>query len=145
MEAFDVLPVPPSVEVTVTLLFFTPAVVPCTFTVTVQEPLAATVPPDKLTVEDPATAVAVPPQGLVRAFGVATTNPSGKLSVNDTVSGMVLELLIVKLNEVVPFNGILAAPKDLIIVGGAAVTVMLAEAVPPVPPSVEVTLPVVLF
>ena len=139
------LPVPPSVEVTVTLLFFTPAVVPCTFTETVQEPLAATVPPDKLTVEDPATAVAVPPQVLVRAFGVATTNPAGKLSVNATVSGMVLELVIVKLSEVVPFNGILAAPKNLRIVGGAAVTVMLAEAVPPVPPSVEVTLPVVLF
>ena len=49
MEAFEVLPVPPFVEVTWTLLFFTPAVVPCTFTVTVQLPLAATIPPERLT------------------------------------------------------------------------------------------------
>jgi len=46
--ALEVLPVPPSVEVTCTLLFFTPAVVPCTSTETVQEALAARVPPDKL-------------------------------------------------------------------------------------------------
>src|SRR5262249_8755673 len=41
MLALPVLPVPPSVEVTCTLLFFTPADAPVTFTTTVQEPLAA--------------------------------------------------------------------------------------------------------
>src|SRR5260370_19921646 len=81
MLAFEVLPVPPSVEVTCTLLFFTPAVVPVTFTATVHEALNASVPPDSLTVPEPATAVAVPPQQLVRPFGVATTRPAGKLSV----------------------------------------------------------------
>src|SRR5438445_6199861 len=73
IEAFEVLPVPPSVEVTCTELFFTPAVVPCTFTVTVQAALAARVPPERLTEPEPATAVAVPPQVLLRPFGVATT------------------------------------------------------------------------
>ena len=45
---------------------------------------------------------------------------------------------------VVPFTTMLAAPNALAIVGGAT-TVRLAEAVPPVPPSVEVTALVVLF
>jgi hypothetical protein len=81
-EAFDVLPVPPSVEVTCTLLFFTPAVVPVTSTVTVQLALAARVPAESVTEPEPAVAVAVPPQVLLR-FGVAaTTRPAGRLSVN---------------------------------------------------------------
>ena len=49
MLAFEVLPVPPLLEVTCTLLFFTPAVVPCTLTETVHELLVARVPPDRLT------------------------------------------------------------------------------------------------
>ena len=49
IDAFEVLPVPPSVEVTVTLLFFTPAVVPVTLTETVHDALPARVPADKLT------------------------------------------------------------------------------------------------
>ena len=81
IEAFEVLPVPPSVEVTCTLLFFTPAVVPCTLTETVQLALAANVPAERLMLPDPAVAVAVPPQVLFKALGVATTNPAGKLSV----------------------------------------------------------------
>ena len=48
IEALEVFPVPPSVEVTWTLLFFTPAVVPCTLTETVQEALAAKVPAERL-------------------------------------------------------------------------------------------------
>ena len=82
MLAFEVLPVPPSVEVTCTLLFFTPAVVPDTSTETVHEALLAKVADDKLTEPLPATEVAVPPQVLFR-FGVeATTKPAGKVSVN---------------------------------------------------------------
>src|SRR5438309_640527 len=82
MLAFDVLPGPPSVDVTCTLLFFTPAVVPCTFTEIEQEVLGANVTADKLTEDDPPTAVAVPPHVLLK-FGVeATTKPAGKLSVN---------------------------------------------------------------
>jgi hypothetical protein len=49
--------------------------------VIVQEALAASVPADKLMLPDPATAVAVPPQVLFKALGVATTKPAGRLSV----------------------------------------------------------------
>ncbi len=77
-----ILPFPPSVEVTITLLVFTPGVVPRTFTETVQEAFAAIVPPNKLTALMPGTAVTEPPQLLVTALGVATTNPAGRLSVN---------------------------------------------------------------
>lgn len=52
---------------------------------------------------------------------------------------------MVKVNEVVPFKGMEAAPKDLMMTGGVEDTLRLAEAVPPVPPLIEVTLPVVLF
>src|SRR5213080_783709 len=108
IEALEVLPVPPSVEVTCTLLFFTPAVVPCTSTDTVQEALAARVPPDRLTEPEPPTAVAVPPQVLLRLGVDATTRPAGRLSVNAIPFRvtLVLGLLIVNVSEVVPFSGI---------------------------------------
>src|SRR5882672_186825 len=90
--ALEVLPVPPSVDVTCTLLFFAPAVVPVTFTLKVHEVLVARVAPDRLTELEPATAVMVPPpHEPVRPFGVATTKPAGRLSVKATpVSEMVL-------------------------------------------------------
>jgi len=145
IDALDVLPVPASVEVTWTLLFFTPAVVPCTFTETVQLALAANVPAERLMLPEPATAVAVPPQVLFKALGVATTNPAGRLSVKaiPVSARLVLGFWMVNVSDVVPFSGMLAAPNAFVIVGGVA-TVRLAEAVLPVPPLVEVTLPVVL-
>src|SRR5882757_9445802 len=145
IEALEVLPVPPSVEVTWTLLFFTPAVVPCTLTETVQLALAAKVPALRLTEPDPATAVAVPPQVLFNALGVATTRPAGRLSVNAIPFSvkLVFGLLMVKVSEVVPFSGMIAAPNALVIEGGVA-TVKFAEAVLPVPPLVELTAPDVL-
>jgi hypothetical protein len=145
IDAFDVLPVPPSVEVTVTELFLTPAVVPVTLTETVQLTLAASVPAERLTDVPPATAVAVPPQVLVR-FGVeAITRPAGKLSVKAIPFNVtfVFGFWMLNVSEVVPFNGMLAAPNALVIDGGVA-TVRLAVAVLPVPPLVEVTFPVVL-
>jgi hypothetical protein len=51
---------------------------------------------------------------------------------------------MVKLRLVVPLTGIRAAPKDFVIEGGTT-TVTLAVAVAPVPPSADVTAPVVLF
>jgi hypothetical protein len=54
-------------------------------------------------------------------------------------------LMIVKLRLVLPFRAIVAAPKALLMVGGAGDTLRLAEAVDPAPDSVEVILPVVLF
>src|SRR5260370_10392292 len=82
--AFEVFPVPPSVEVTCTLLFFTPAVVPVTFTDKVQEVLIARVPAERLTEPEPATAVAAPPQVLANPLGVATTKPAASFSLKAT-------------------------------------------------------------
>ena len=102
-------------------------------------------PPERLTLPDPATAVAVPPQVLFKALGVATTRPAGRLSVKaiPVSASVVLGFWIVNVSEVVPFSGMLATPNALVIDGGVA-TVKLAEAVLPVPPLVEVTFPVVL-
>ena len=113
-----------------TLLFFTPAVVPCTFTEIVQVAPGARLAPLKLMDEDPAVAVAVPVQSLVRPLGVATTRPSGRLSVNATPFSVELTLLLLSVNVrlLVPFNGIVAAPKALVILGGL-ITVRLAEEV----------------
>jgi len=143
--AFEVLPVPPSVEVTCTELFFTPTLFPVTFTDTVQAALDAIVPPVSDTEPLPAVAVAVPPQVLLRLLGVATTKPAGKVSVNAIPLNprAVLGLLMVKLRLVVPFSGIDAAPKALVMLAGEA-TVKLADAVLPWPPLTEVTWAVVL-
>src|SRR5713226_4618914 len=83
MLATEVLPVvpPASVEVAVTLLLFALAVVPVTSNEMVQNAPGARVAPDKLVLEDPSTAVAIPLQVLDRLPGVATTSPAGRLSV----------------------------------------------------------------
>src|SRR5260370_12131639 len=89
--------------------------------------------------------VNVPPQAL--AEELATVSPVGSVAVKPTpVSGTVLApgLVMVKVSDVVVFSAMVAGLKALAIEGGAT-TVMEAEAVPPAAPSVEVTLPVVLF
>jgi len=141
-----VAPGPLSAEVIApVVLFFEPVVVPVMFAEIVHEPLAVKVPPDKLIELEPAVAVVVPPHVLLRLLGFATTSPAGKLSVNATPLRLVVfGLLIVNVRLVLAFSGIEAAPNAFVIVGGVA-TVMLAEAVFPVPPLVEVTAPVVLF
>ena len=53
-------------------------------------------------------------------------------------------LVTVKVSVVVPFSGMEIGLNAFAITGGAT-TMTLAEAVKPVPPSVEVTAPVVLF
>src|SRR5690349_16208281 len=94
-------PDPDSVALTApVVLFFTPALVEKTFTEKVQLALEASVPPVKVILLDPAVAVITPsPHVPVSPFGVATTNPAGRLSVNPTpVSAIpLLGLLIVKL------------------------------------------------
>src|SRR5215471_18056454 len=147
IEAFEVLPVPALVEVACTLLFLTPAVVPWTSTETVQLAPGARLTPVRLTDEEPPTPVAVPPQVLVR-FGVeATTRPAGKLSVKATPFSvkLTLVLLMVKVRLVVPFNGMVAAPKALAIVGGL-MTVRLSLEVDcaPVPAAVELIVTLLL-
>src|SRR5258708_1203112 len=118
------------------MLFFTPPVRPVTFTEKVQFAFDASVAPLSDMLPDPDTAmIAPPPQLPAKPFGVATTSPAGRLSVNPTPVSEVplLGLLMVKLRETVELSGMLAAPKALIIVGGDA-TVRLAVAVLPVPP-----------
>ena len=141
-----VAPGPLSVEETgPVVLFSTPAATPVTLSEIEQEPFAASVPPARVTDPEPAAAVTVPPHVVVKALGVATASPAGRASVNATpVSATpLLGLLMVKLSEVELFSRTLARPNALAIVGGVA-TVRLAEAVFPVPPFVDVTLPVVL-
>ena len=148
--ALDVFPGPPSVEVTCTELFLTPAVVPVTSTEKLHvEPGAGdavNVPPDKLMVPLPAVAVIVPlPHDPVTFGGVATTSPEGKVSVNATPLNAtpVFGLLMLKLSVLLAFNTMLVGLNDLVMLGGEA-TVRLALAVFPVPPLVELTAPVVL-
>jgi hypothetical protein len=144
--ALAVLLLPPSVELTCTELFLSPAVVPCTLTETAQEALAATVPPDRLTELAPPVAVGVPPQVLLR-FGVeATTSPAGKLSVNDSPVSVTLlfGLVMLMVNKVVPFSGIFVGANVLVTVGALATTKVAVLLVAPVPPLVELTAPVVL-
>src|SRR5206468_8364264 len=52
--------------------------------------------------------------------------------------------VIVNVNDVVPFSAIVLGLKTFAIDGGAT-TLTEADAVPPVPPCVDVTFPVVLF
>ena len=143
-DAFEVLPVPASVEVIWTELFLTPALVPVTFTEMAQVPLAGRVPAERLTEVAPAVAVAVPPQVFESAGVLATTRPAGNVSVNaiPVSARLVFGLVMLKVSEVVPPVGTDAAPKALVMDGGVA-TVRLAVAVLPVPPLVEVTAPVV--
>lgn len=144
-------PVPPSVELTVlVVLTCAPALIPVTLTENVHDPLEARVPPDKLTVEgDPGglliVAVMVPlPQEPVTVVE-ANFTPPGKLSVTlmplrDT---LLFGFVMVKLNVLLPFSGMLLGLKDLLIVGGLA-TVSVADAAVPLPPSVELMGPVLL-
>ena len=115
-------------------------------TATVQELLAASVPADRLTMPEAAVAVVVPPQVLDKPLGVATTRPAGKVSVNAKPVKLVpvLELVMVKVSEVVPLSVMVGAPKALVMLGGLA-TVRVALEVFPVPPSVEVICTLLFF
>jgi hypothetical protein len=144
--ALEVLPAPLSLEDTVTLLFFTPPVVAVTLTLKVQEAEAARVAPDRLTVPEPAAAVMVPPPHVpVRALGAETTRPAGNESVKATPVNerLVFGLLMVKLRVLFPFTAT-ATGLNVFVICGAWATLKFAEAVLPVPPLVDVTLPVVL-
>jgi hypothetical protein len=136
MVADAVPPVPPSVELTVpVVLFFAPAVVPVTFREKVHELLAAIVPPERLTVPEPAAALTVPaPHVPVTPFGVETTKPAGSESVNATpeAAAVVLVFWIAKLRLVELFRIMFEAPKDLASTGGA-ITVTVASEVFPFP------------
>src|SRR5215467_590325 len=129
-----VFPGPPLVEVTFeVVLVLAPAVVPVTLTEMVQEALAATVPPARLTLFDPAVAVATPPHVLARPFGVDTTRPpgSGSLKPTPTSATVVFGFVILKVRLVLPFSATATAPNVLVIAGGATT---VSDAVLFVPP-----------
>ena len=92
-----------------------------------------------------AVVVSVPPQTVAEAL--ATVKPVGSVSVNATpvkATELAAGFVMVNVSDVVALSPIVAGLNTLAMDGGAT-TLTLAEAVPPVPPSVEVTLPVVLF
>src|SRR5258708_21952698 len=112
-------PVPPSVEVGAPIvLLLVPAVVPVTFTENRQDypPAgnAVIVPPDRLILLLPATAVIVPlPQEAVK-FGVgAITTPAGRLSVNATPLSVlaVFGFVILKLSVLLGVSAMVAGVK----------------------------------
>lgn len=142
-SAVAALPAPPSVELTFPVtLCLRPAVVPVTFTVMVQLPNGPSAPFARLTLALAATALILPRQEPLTPFGVATTRPEGRLSVNARpVRVDAFGLFRVRLRLVVPLRAMLDAPKTLPMVGGrtadAGFTMRLAVAVPPAPPSTD--------
>jgi hypothetical protein len=120
-----------------------PEAAPVTVTLNWHWPLAAIVAPVS---EMPvgAVVVTVPPQIVAEAL--PTVRPVGSVSVKATPvseTAFAAGFVIVKVSDVVAFRAIVDGVNTLAIDGGAT-TLMLAVAVPPVPPSVDVTFPVVL-
>jgi hypothetical protein len=117
MEAIEVLLVPPSFDVAKTLFNLEPATVPWMLTETEQLAPAASAAPDKLTVLEFATAVAVPPQVFDRTGVAATTRPAGRLSVNATPvrETLVFGFRMEKFRVVVEFRATVVPPKVLVI------------------------------
>src|SRR5262249_15910702 len=139
-----VLPVPPLVELTLpVVLVYWPEAAPVTVTENWHWPLVAMPAPLRSMPVGPAV-FNLPPHTVDLAL--ATVKPVGHVSVNATpvrAIGLAAGLVMVKVNEVVAFNAMVEGLKTLAIEGGPS-TLIEAEAVPPVPPSVELTLPVVL-
>jgi hypothetical protein len=103
----------------------------------------ATVAPLRLIVTG-AVDINVPPQALVELL--VTVRPVGKVSVKATPvsDAVVFGLVMVKVSEVLPFSGIVDAPKAFEMVGGATTVSGAALLTKPVPPLVELTVPVAL-
>ena len=103
--------------------------VPVTFvTVKKQEPLAASVAPDRLTTPAPEVAVIVPlvdpgVQFPLKPLGVETTRPAGRVSVKATPVRATVEfgLVYVNVSVVPPLSGIDATPNAFATVGGEMV------------------------
>ena len=94
----------------------------------------------RLTVPEPAFAVAVPPQLLARFEGEATCKPDGRLSVKERLdSDVVFGLAMLIVSVATPFSGTVPLLNELVTVG-ASDTVRVAESVFPVPPLSEVAL-----
>ena len=93
-----------------------------------------------------AVVVRVPPQTVEDAF--ATVNPTGSVSVNATpfkATVLATGFVIVKVSDVVALIAMFDGLKTFAIEGGATTVRTAVLLVAPVPPSVEVTAPVVLL
>ena len=93
-----------------------------TFTLTVQELATAMLPPLRLMLPEPATAVSIPPQLLTAPFGEATNTLPGNVSVKATpASGSAFAggLVMVKVRVETPFGAMLDGLNALAIDGGA--------------------------
>ena len=137
-DALDVFPVPPLVEVTEAESLKTPVELAVTLTTTVQFAPPARVPPAKAIELDPAVAVAVPPHVEVNPFGVATTSPVGKVSLNASpVKPTPPALLTVNVSTVEAFRPMVESLKAIAMTGvppidATSVAESLAEFVSPV-------------
>ena len=143
-------PVPPSFELIalVVLVKFPeiPGPVVVTLTARVQVPFAASDDaPDRLSAVSPGEGVNVPPHVLLAPVGLATCKPAGKLSLKLMPVSVVVGfgLLIVNVRLLVPLGGILVGLNALLNVGGATTVSVAVLLVVPVPPSVELIVPVV--
>jgi hypothetical protein len=88
--------------------------------------LGATVPPVSETLNEPATAVAVPPQVFAIPFGVATTIPVGRVSLKAKpvwATVLAVGFVIVKVNALVAFSPIDVGVNALLIEGGATIEI----------------------
>jgi hypothetical protein len=143
--AVAVLPVPPLVELTFpVLLIYAPAVAPVTVTLNGHWPFTAMVAPVNV-IPVGAVVVRVPPHTV--DVLLATVSPVGSVSVKATPvagSGLAGGLVMMKVSDVVAFSAIVVGLNALNIDGGAS-TLRLAVAMLPVPPSFEVTAPVMLL
>ena len=111
------------VELTAPVVFETlPDCVPITFTTIVQVvPGVVMLPPDRLMVVVFAVAVTVPLQVLLTPGVAATCKPFVKVSLKAipfSAAVLAAGFVIVKVSVVVPFSGMVAAPKALLMVGG---------------------------
>ena len=142
--AVSVLPVPPVVEVTVTLFTLSPSVVGVTSTVTIQDPFGGREPPVRETNPVPGAAETLPPQVLVTLLDVATRSPGGIRSMNPMPARAVVVLGLVILNFIVgtAFCRTMVGVNDFAIMGGD-ITVKVPEPGVPGPPSVDEIGPVV--
>jgi len=147
-DAEAVRPVPPLPEVTAPVtLFFCPLVAPVTVTTMVHDPLAAMVPPVSVIRVTLVLVIAREPVLHAEEVAVVAVRPDGNVSVKptpvrETVFPDGLEMVMVR--EVVPLSAMLLAPNALEICGGATTVRVAMLLVVPVPPSFEVTAPVVL-
>lgn len=88
----------------------------------------------------------MPPHAFVSAFDAATVMPAGSVSVTDRPpSDVAFAFASEIVNVLVPPGAIVVGLNALTTLGGArALALNVADAVLPVPPALELTLPVVL-